>query len=84
MQRISVFLAASSEAVLSEAVLSAIDDRRDYGETRTLSLGAVAGRIFVVAHTRREARGKERIRIISVRKANAREQERYHQDQDSS
>lgn len=59
-------------------VLSVVDDRRDYSEARTISLGAVAGRVYLVVHTRRN----ERVRIIGVRKANVREQERYHQDQD--
>lgn len=64
--------------VLSDPdVLSLPDARRDYGEARTVSLGSVAGRVYVVVST---ARG-EAVRIISVRKANAREQRRYHQAQ---
>lgn len=34
-------------------VLTWIDDRRDYGETRRISLGLVEGVPFVVVHVRR-------------------------------
>ena len=50
------------------------DRRKDYGEIRINTLGEIEGRIFFVAFTRRG----EAIRIISFRKANAREIERYH------
>lgn len=50
-----------------------IDDRRDYGEERRIALGAIDGRVYVVAFTLRE----RRIRLISARKANPREQARY-------
>jgi uncharacterized DUF497 family protein len=49
-----------------------VDDRRDYGETRINCTGE--GRVFVVTYT---WRGATR-RIISARKANAREQRKYH------
>ncbi len=52
------------------------DDRRDYGEERFRLYGRVAGRLFVIAYTRREAA----TRIISARKANARERDRYGAD----
>lgn len=52
------------------------DDRRDYGEKRFRLYGRVAGRLFVIAYTRRETA----LRIISARKANARERERYGAD----
>jgi uncharacterized DUF497 family protein len=51
-----------------------VDDRRDYGETRINCTGEVKGRVFVVTYT---WRGATR-RIISARKANAREQRKYH------
>jgi uncharacterized DUF497 family protein len=47
------------------------DDRRDYGEARFRLCGRVAGRLFVIIYTRRDAV----VRIISARKANARERE---------
>ena len=49
------------------------DDRRDYGETRYITAGKLDGRMVVVVWT---ARGAVR-RIISLRKANDREQEIY-------
>ena len=52
------------------------DDRRDYGEDRFRLYGRVAGRLFVTTYTRRGVA----TRIISARKANARERERYGTD----
>ena len=49
------------------------DARYDYGEDRLITLGRLAGRVVVVVHV---ARG-ENTRIISMRKANAREQAIY-------
>jgi uncharacterized DUF497 family protein len=54
--------------------LERIDDRRDYGETRIRCLGEVNGRVYVVIYT---WRGGNR-RLISVRKANGREQREYY------
>lgn len=53
--------------------LTAIDDRRDYGEERKITMGHVENRLHVVVYTETE----DTIRIISARKANKREQERY-------
>ena len=44
------------------------DVRRDYGEERFRLYGRVAGRLFVIAYTRRETA----TRIIAARRANAR------------
>ena len=52
------------------------DVRRDYGEERFRLYGRVAGRLFVIAYTRRGTV----TRIISARKANARERDRYGAD----
>ena len=49
--------------------LTRADDRRDYGEPRIISAGTLDGRIVVMVWT---SRGSAR-RIISMRKANARE-----------
>ncbi|RJR32619.1 MAG: BrnT family toxin [Deltaproteobacteria bacterium] len=51
------------------------DKRHDYGEDRLITLGTLAGRVVVVVHVERE----EKTRIISMRKANAREQEIYQE-----
>jgi uncharacterized DUF497 family protein len=54
--------------------LTVRDDRFEYGEIREVSTGKIAEDIIiVVVHT---IRGKK-IRIISARKANTREKERY-------
>ena len=54
--------------------LERIDDRRDYGEIRFRCLGEVNGRIYVVIYTWRNGNR----RIISVRKANGKEQREYY------
>ena len=59
--------------VLAGDTITIPDERYDYGENRLITLGRLAGRVVVVVHV---ARG-ESIRIISMRKANAREQEIY-------
>ena len=55
------------------SVRTEADDRWDYGEVRYISTGMLDGRLVVVCWTHRQ----ERIRIISLRKANGREQRRY-------
>ena len=54
--------------------LDVVDDRFNYGETGTNCLGEIEGRVYVVAIT---WRGADR-RIISARKANARERKTYY------
>ncbi len=54
--------------------LDRADVRQAYGEERRVTLGMIEGRVFVVAYTPRGAV----IRLISARKANAREQRQYH------
>lgn len=49
------------------------DERFDYGEPRYRILGRIEGRVFVVVSTRRGTG----FRIISARKANQREVQRY-------
>jgi len=56
------------------------DLRRDYGEIRFRLYGNVAGRLFVIVHTLRG----EVIRVISARKANAREVLKHGHGQGSS
>jgi uncharacterized protein len=50
-----------------------IDDRFDYGEVRTVTIGRLRGRMVVLVWTQRE----EFRHIISMRKANDREQAEY-------
>ena len=58
-----------------DSALVARDTREDYGEDRFIALGLVGDRLHVVAYTMRD----DRLRVISFRKANAREIERYEQ-----
>ena len=64
---------ADCPTVFSAVIATAVDDRFDYGEARFLTLGLLRGNVVVVAHT--EADGV--IRVISMRKAAAHEQEAY-------
>jgi uncharacterized protein len=50
-----------------------VDTRWEYGEVRYRLYGRIGGRLFVVVYT---VRGRA-IRIISARKANARERKRH-------
>ena len=56
-----------------EGALYAIDDRHDYGETRYIALGMLGDRLHVLCFTETE----DGIRVISFRKANAREVRRH-------
>lgn len=53
--------------------IMAVDNRRDYGETRMVALGYLDGRLHVLCFVE-TATG---IRVISFRRANAREVRRY-------
>jgi uncharacterized DUF497 family protein len=66
---------ADAAAVFASGVYTVQDDRNDYGEVRYTSVGYLAGRMVFVAWT---PRGEAR-RIISMRKANDKEQAYYGQ-----
>lgn len=53
--------------------LLAADERKDYGEVRYVALGLLDDRLHVLCFTETQ----EGIRVISLRKANAREVGRY-------
>lgn len=59
--------------VFAGPTLTVTDDRRDYGETRFITIGRLDERMVVMVWT---WRGTAR-RIISLRKANDREQSLY-------
>ncbi|HYF98072.1 MAG TPA: BrnT family toxin [Coxiellaceae bacterium] len=61
--------------IFAGKTLSFIDDRCDYGEKRLITLGTLMGRLVVIVHVQRG----EVVRIISMRKANAREEKIYSQ-----
>ena len=63
-----------AEFVFAGKIISFVDDREDYGESRFITLGELNKRVVVVVHTQREYV----IRIISMRKANGREKKIYY------
>lgn len=65
---------ADARRIFTGPIVTRIDDRFEYGETRMLSIGTVEGRAFlVVVHTTRG----ETTRIISARLANRAERLEY-------
>lgn len=66
---------ADAPLVFAGRTLTVEDVRRAYGEPRYLTIGTLAGRTVIVAHTFRGGA----TRIISMRKANAREGARYQE-----
>jgi len=64
---------ADATQIFKHPHLTYVDDRMDYGEERFITLGHLAGRMVFIAWTKRG----ETIRIISMRKANEREQANY-------
>lgn len=66
---------ADAAVVFEGPTLTQVDDRRDYGETRLVTVGFLVGRMVIVVWT---PRGAVR-HVISMRKANDREQALYRQ-----
>lgn len=64
---------ADAGVVLEGRCLERIDDRRDFGEERWISIGMLGGQIVVCIWVERG----EAVRIISLRKADKDEQEDY-------
>ncbi len=64
---------ALAEVIFAGRHRSVADDRFDYGEVRNVAFGVINDRLFVCVYTDGDA---ER-RVISLRKANKRELERY-------
>ena len=64
---------ASAAEVFAGHTYDRTDDRNDYGEVRMITVGLLAERMVVVVWTQR---GDAR-HVISMRKANDREQTRY-------
>ena len=56
-----------------EGTLYAVDERQDYGEMRYIAMGMLGVRLHVLCF----AETADGIRVISFRKANAREVRRY-------
>ena len=66
---------ADAAEVFAGPTYDLADDRQDYGETRIVTVGWLHGRMVIVVWT---PRGEAR-HVISMRKANDREQARYRQ-----
>jgi uncharacterized protein len=64
---------ADAESVIVGPKFQFVDDRNDYGEERITTIGLLEGRMTVVVWTRR---GNDH-HVISMRKANEREQRKY-------
>ncbi len=64
---------AIGHKVLANAVTTRLDNRFPYGEERFVTFGYVDDRLHVAVYTVRD----DAIRLISVRKADQREQRRY-------
>ncbi|HEX8449016.1 MAG TPA: BrnT family toxin [Allosphingosinicella sp.] len=73
LRRRGLDLATAGE-LLAARCLTEVDDRFDYGEDRWVSAGPLRGEIVVCVWT---DRGDEIVRVITMWKATAREQERY-------
>lgn len=65
---------ADAALVLTGRCVTFADDRFEYGEKRSVSLGTLAGRVVVIAHA---PRGQHVTPIISMRKANKCEKKIY-------
>lgn len=62
-------------AVFDKVILSYPDTRKEYGETRVISIGEIENTIVVVVvHTERNGA----IRLISARPANRKERRKYN------
>jgi uncharacterized DUF497 family protein len=66
---------ADAAAVFSGPTLTFADLRHSSDEARYLTIGKLAARMVIIAHTQRG----DATRIISMRKANARERARYQE-----
>ena len=64
-----------AEKIFQSSMITAVDNRREYGEDRYISLGMFEDLVVVVVHTPR----RDRTRIISMRKAKLKEQQAYEE-----
>lgn len=65
---------ADAYELFEHSLLVLVDDRKDYKERRYIGMGYIQWRIMVLVFTRPK---KDKIRVISLRKANKREQEKF-------
>ena len=64
-----------AEVIFAGPVLTAPDDRQDYGEERFISTGQLGSLVVVVVHTSRSGH----VRLISARMANRKERQTYYE-----
>ncbi|MWD26185.1 BrnT family toxin [Aquicoccus sp. SCR17] len=64
---------SAAEAFIWQSAFVITDDRRDYGEPRLRVLGLIGARVHLLVLTPRG----DRLRIISLRKANRRETRKW-------
>lgn len=69
----------AAKVFLDKHAVTIRDLRFDYGEERFITYGQIDGRIYAVVFTLDDERNV--IRLISARKANARERRRYGNDE---
>jgi uncharacterized DUF497 family protein len=63
--------------IFENPTIEAIDDREDYGELRCVALGLSVETVLQVVYTRR---ADNAVRIISARKANRHDTEKYYRE----
>ena len=63
--------------VFEGPTLERVDDRADYGETRSIAIGVAEGEHLTVVYTDRVEFGETLRRIISARRSNAHERQTY-------
>jgi uncharacterized DUF497 family protein len=73
LQKHGVPFEYAARVFLDQRRQDGVDRRHTYGEERRITIGSIEGGVYVVAYTRRRAA----IRLISARKANAREIQKY-------
>ena len=64
-----------AKEIFRKVRVTGIENRREYGEIRKISIGPINNDICVVVYTERE----DDTRIISARKANQRERRRFYE-----
>lgn len=67
---------ADAWEIFEGPVLTALDDREEYGEERWIGIGLLRSRVVVMVYTEPN---NETVRIISLRKALTYERNRYEQ-----
>ena len=62
-----------AETVFEGEIVTIDDDRFEYAEQRFVTLGLLNGKVVSIVHTER----REKIRVISIRKASRDEERKY-------